>query len=44
MREAKIAQTYGVQWIPSMTLVGPDGKVVLSTVVLERMEKALENL
>ena len=44
MREAKIVQTYGVQWIPSMTLVGPDGKVVLSTVVLERMEKALENL
>ena len=44
MREAKIAQTYGVQWIPSMTLVGPDGKVMLSTVVLERMEKALENL
>ena len=44
MREAKIAQTYGVQWIPSMTLVGPDGKVGLSTVVLERMEKALENL
>lgn len=44
MREAKIAQIYGVQWIPSMTLVGPDGKVVLSTVVLERMEKALENL
>lgn len=44
MREAKIAQTYGVQWIPSITLVGPDGKVVLSTVVLERMEKALENL
>lgn len=44
MREAKIAQTYGVQWIPSMTLVDPDGKVVLSTVVLERMEKALENL
>ena len=44
MREAKIAQTYGVQWIPSMTLVGPDGKVVLSTVVLERMEKSLENL
>ena len=44
MREAKIAQTYGVQWIPSMTLVGPDGKVVLSTVVLKRMEKALENL
>lgn len=41
MREAKIAAAYGVQWIPSMTLIGPDGKVVLSTVVIERMEKAL---
>ena len=44
MREAKIAQTYGVQWIPSMTLIGPDGKVVLSTVVVERMEKALSEI
>lgn len=44
MRDANIAKAYGVQWIPSMTLVGPDGKVVLSTVVIERMEKALENI
>ena len=44
MREAEIAKSYGVQWIPSMTLVGPDGKVVLSTVVVERMEKALSEI
>ena len=44
MRDANISKAYGVEWIPSMTLVGPDGKVVLSTVVLERMEKALENI
>ncbi len=44
MREAEIAKTYGVQWIPSMTLVGPDGKVVLSTVVVERMEAALAKI
>lgn len=44
MREANISKTYGVQWIPSMTLIGPDGKVVLSTVVIERMEDALKNI
>ena len=27
-----------------MTLIGPDGKVVLSTVVLERMAKALADI
>lgn len=44
MREAEISKTYGVQWIPSMTLIGPDGKVILSTVVIERMEKALSEI
>lgn len=44
MRESDVAKLYGVQWIPSMTLVGPDGKVVLSTVVIERMEKALSEI
>lgn len=44
MREAEISKIYGVQWIPSMTLIGPDGKVVLSTVVVERMEKALKGI
>lgn len=44
MREAEISKNYGVQWIPSMTLIGPDGKVILSTVVIERMEKALSEI
>ncbi len=44
MRDAEIAKTYGVQWIPSMTLIGPDGKVILSTVVVERMEEALAKI
>lgn len=44
MRESDVAKQFGVQWIPSMTLIGPDGKVVLSTVVIERMEKALEEI
>ena len=44
MRDAEISKAYGVEWIPSMTLIGPDGKVVLSTVVLERMAKALADI
>lgn len=44
MRDAEIAKTYGVRWIPSMTLVGPDGKVMLSTVVIERMEEAIKGI
>ncbi len=44
MRDSKTAKDFGVQWIPSMTLIGPDGKVVLSTVVVERMEQTLEKI
>lgn len=44
MRDAEISKAYGVEWIPSMTLIGPDGKVVLSTVVLERMAKTLADI
>lgn len=44
MRESKTATDYGVKWIPSMTLIAPDGKVVLSTVVVDRMEKALSEI
>lgn len=44
MRESATAELFGVKWIPSMTLIGPDGKVVLSTVVVERMETALKNI
>lgn len=44
MRESATAQAWGVNWIPSMVLVDPQGKVVLSTVLAYKMEKKLTEL
>lgn len=44
MRESVTAKTWGVNWIPSMVLVDPQGKVVLSTVLSQKMEKKLAEL
>lgn len=41
-RETAIAQAYGVKWIPSMVVVGPDGKVQLSTVLTYKVDKLLK--
>ena len=41
MSESDVARQYGVKWIPSMVLVDPEGKVVLSTVLSDKMEKTL---
>ena len=43
-RETDIAQSYGVKWIPSMVVVGPDGKVQLSTVLSYKVDKLLKEL
>lgn len=43
-KESQVSQDYKVNWIPSMYLVDPDGKVVFGTVVLDKLEKALESL
>ena len=39
--DTKISKTYGVNWIPSMVLVDPEGKVVLSTVLWSKLERTL---
>lgn len=44
MRESKTAKAYGVEWIPSMCLIDPEGKVVLSTVLYYKLEKKLTEL
>ncbi len=44
MRESAVAQAYGVKWIPSMVLVDPDGRVALSTVMVEKMERKLKEV
>lgn len=44
MRESEVAQAYGVKWIPSMMLLDKDGKVILSTVISDKLEKTLAEL
>ena len=41
MRDSEVAKAFGVKWIPSMMLIDPQGKVVLSTVLSDKMEKTL---
>lgn len=41
MRDSEVAKTFGVKWIPSMILIGKDGKVILSTVLSDKLEKKL---
>lgn len=43
-KETDISKAYGVKWIPSMVVVDPDGKVVLSTVMIEKVDKYLKDL
>ena len=40
-KETAISAAYGVKWIPSMVLIDPDGKVVLSTVLTDKLERTL---
>lgn len=44
MRESAVAQAYGVRWIPSMYLIDPNGKVVLGTVLSDKLERTLYEL
>lgn len=44
MRESAVAKAFGIQWIPSLVLVNPEGKVVLSTVLSDKMERTLTEL
>ena len=43
-KESKVADDFRVKWIPSMYLVGPDGKVMLGTVMVSKLVLALEAL
>ena len=43
-KETDIAKAYGVKWIPSMVVVGPDGEVKLSTVMTYKVDKYLKEL
>ena len=43
-KETTVSSLYCVKWIPSIYLIGPDGKVILGTVVLDKIEAALKGL
>ena len=43
-KETDIAKSYGVNWIPSMVVIGPDGQVKLSTVLTYKVDKYLKEL
>lgn len=43
-KESKIDQDYHVNWIPTYYIIDPDGKVLLGTVVLDKVEDALRKL
>jgi pimeloyl-ACP methyl ester carboxylesterase/peroxiredoxin len=42
--DTDISKAYGVKWIPSMYLIGKDGKVILGTVLSDKLEKTLTEL
>ena len=41
-KETQVSQDYKVDWIPSMYLIDPEGKVVFGTVMIDKMAKELE--
>lgn len=43
-KETTVSSLYQVKWIPSVYLIDPDGKVLLGTVVLDKIEAALKGL
>ena len=43
-KETDIAKAYGVNWIPSMVVIGLDGQVKLSTVLSYKVDKYLKEL
>ena len=43
-RDSALAEKYKIRWIPAIYLVDPEGRVVLSTVMTDKLAKALENL
>ena len=40
-KDSAIGAAYGVQWIPSLYLINPEGKVALSTVIASKVAAAL---
>lgn len=43
-RDSEVSKLYHIKWIPTMYLLDPQGKVVLATVQVEKLEKKLKEL
>ncbi len=43
-KETKVAADYHISWIPSMYLIDPEGRVVLSTVMSDKIDKKLSEI
>lgn len=43
-KETQVSQDYKVNWIPSMYLIDPDGKVVFGTVMINKLAKELASV
>lgn len=43
-KETKIDKAYHINWIPTMYLIDPEGKIILGTVEIKKLEAALEKL
>lgn len=44
MKESAVAKAFGVQWIPSLYLLDKDGKVLLATVEVSKIEAMVKTL
>ena len=43
-KETQVSQDYKVNWIPSMYLIDPEGKVVFGTVMIDKLAKELASI
>lgn len=43
-KETQISKDYCISWIPTMYLIGPDGRVMLGTVEADKMERMLTQI
>ena len=43
-KETVISQQYHIQWIPSIYLIDKDGKVLLSTGMIEKIDQKIKEL
>ena len=43
-KESAVSEAYHIQWIPTKYVIGPDGKVLLATVMQDKVDALVEKL